>query len=79
MGTYYFDKDNAFGFDSPKYSIMDTGSSHIFIPNDYFQPVLDQISLASGSPSIAVEDGIAVADCNAAWSMIGFLMDKYWI
>lgn len=38
--TAYHDIENGFGFDSTKYSIFDTGSSHIFIPNNYFLPIL---------------------------------------
>lgn len=38
--TAYHDVENGYAFDSSKYSIFDTGSSHIFVPNNYFLPII---------------------------------------
>lgn len=54
---------NAYAFDVEKYTIFDTGSSHLFIPNNYFMPILNTLAAVSDNVQIVVDQGIAVAPC----------------
>lgn len=37
------------------------------------------MAAASGQPEIAVQDGVALAPCNAEWTSVFFLFQGYWI
>lgn len=63
IGIAFDVPQNSFAFDTEKYTILDTGSSHMFIPQNYFMPILNTLAASSGDTQIAVEEGIAVASC----------------
>ena len=63
---------NAYAMDAIKYTILDTGSSHIFIPQNYFLTFLDYMVKQSGA-EYQTEQGFAVADCNARWNSLWFM------
>lgn len=55
------------------YSILDTGSSHIFVPSNLWQFYIDKMIEKSGA-EVAVKDGYAVTSCNAAWKPIWLII-----
>lgn len=79
VATAYGNITNGYAFEGgEKYAIFDTGSSHIFVPNDYYMPIINKIAEASGMPEISIEDGVAIATCDAKWAPIYFQFKGYW-
>lgn len=48
------------------YGIFDTGSSHIFVPNNLWEVFINKMIEKSGA-EVAIKDGYAVTKCDAQW------------
>lgn len=70
-------RESGLAFPGAKYTILDTGSSHLFIPNNYFTEFL-RLMVAESGAEFQAQQGFAVAECKAAWKPIWFMIGEYW-
>jgi hypothetical protein len=72
---------NVFSFeeDSAIYTIFDTGSSHVILPNIYYLSFTKNLAALSGQKSFEVENGRTFVDCKADYATIFFMLQDKWI
>ena len=71
---------NAFAFEEGfPYTITDTGSSHLFVPETYYEALIDKMVEAAGSPEYQITDGIVLTTCDAQWTSLFFMVNEYWV
>jgi len=47
------------------FTIIDTGSSHIFVPPEVFTPLVLETMKQAGGPEYLIQQGIVIVDCTA--------------
>jgi hypothetical protein len=61
------------------YTILDTGSSHLFVPLKYFETIIVKIIEAAGNPYYIIQNGVAYTTCMANFQPLYFMFSDYWI
>lgn len=69
---------NAWALPEPTYSIFDTGSTHIFVPGDYLAAFMNYM-IEITPFTYEQKNGFTVAQCNADWKSLWFMVQGYWI
>jgi hypothetical protein len=61
------------------YTITDTGSSHLFVPDLYYEALILKIIEKAGGPDYQIVQGITLAVCEANWKSMYFMFNDHWI
>ena len=72
--------DNAYTFEEGwPYTITDTGSSHLFVPESYYEVIIVKLIEAAGNPEYVIQQGITLTECSNKFRPLYLMMDKHWI
>lgn len=72
--------ENAYTFEEGMpYTITDTGSSHLFVPADYYEVMIVKIMEAAGNPEYVIEQGITLCECATTFKPLYMMMNNRWI
>lgn len=65
--------------DNSIYSMFDTGSSQIIIPQHYFAAFLEELYSQMEDKEYELADGYVVSKCYDDFPTVNFLFDGYWV
>jgi len=63
--AYKNDNSEAYGFREGGFTILDTGSSHIFLPRSVAGPIIFEMMKQAGNPDFAIIAGMVFVECTA--------------
>lgn len=71
---------NAFTFkDGYPYTITDSGSSHLFVPEEFFEIIVVKIMEAAGNPQYQISEGIVLCTCATTFKPLYIMFNSYWL
>lgn len=75
------DPESAFLMEGTPFTIVDTGSSHTFIPANVFMPFVLEIMRQAGGPEYQIQQGMVFVDCNSKsdFKPVQLMFDNKWI
>jgi len=77
-GIKFDNKDEGYHVTGEPYTIIDTGSSHMFLPPKAFQIMVLQALKEAGGPEFLIQYGIVIVDCSYMedWKPISIMFEN---
>jgi hypothetical protein len=71
---------NGFTFEEGfPYTILDTGSSHLFVPAEFYERIIQNIMDEAGGVQFVIQDGVTLCECSNNFKPIWFMFSNHWI
>ena len=72
--------DNGYSFEGGfPYTILDTGSSHLFVPEEFYETIIINLIEEAGNPEYLIQDGITLVECSDNFKPMFVMFDNHWI
>lgn len=79
FNSYQQDLSDAYYFREGAFTILDTGSSHIFLPGSVARNIIYEIMAQAGNPDYAILAGMVFVECSAQLKPMQLMFDDKWI